>query len=153
MKVYVATSFANKQVAKEFNEKLKEMDIEISHDWTGEHEGNRTGEELERYLHNCAIDDLEGVQECDLFVLLTDDRGRAAFTEFGLALAWGKKIVIVESEKSSNIFFHLGKEHKIFFCKDVHHALGVCSLSNKQLKAHLAAEEFEKLGRQASGKE
>ena len=107
MKIYVAGKFEEKEVVRDAQKRVREIGYEVTHDWTGEDPGERTGEELEAFLRDCAIGDYEGVLNADCVLLLNHDRAFGAMVETGLALAWGKVVYVVAPQVRDNIFYHL----------------------------------------------
>jgi len=78
-KVYVACPFAEKERAKELQNKLIEKGYKISCDWTVRKESEP--------LQEIAIDDMRGVLDCDIFIILsTRMTGAGMYTELGIAL-------------------------------------------------------------------
>jgi len=107
MKVYVATKFEEATLAKRTMEALEVDGHSITHDWTGENSSGKEGEELRKYLLKCALADLNGVKDCDVLILLNHPHGKGMFTELGMALAFGKKVIVYAPERANNIFFSL----------------------------------------------
>ncbi len=107
MRVYVSTSFANKEEAKEVMEQFRSLGFTISHDWTEEKTEGESGESLKDFLQRCAVLDFQGVQNCDLFFLINDTRAKGAFTELGMAIAYEKAIIITRHSTVDNIFSRL----------------------------------------------
>jgi hypothetical protein len=105
LKIYVASKFENKQQVRAVQQRLIDLGHTISHDWTNEAEGDRKGPELDAYLQECAIKDYNGVLEADAVLLITQPNMRGAFTELGMALAWGRVCYVVG--RTGNIFEHL----------------------------------------------
>lgn len=107
MKVYVATSWANKDEAAAVMGRFRAEGVEVTHDWTRNSDEGLEGKEKAKYLTKCAETDFMAVRDCDLLFLIADDRGRGSQTELGLALAWGKHVVIAKGAAVSNVFFLL----------------------------------------------
>jgi hypothetical protein len=110
MRIYVASKFQNTKAVKEAYEALKADGHVITHDWTNESAEGMTGQALEDYLVLCAKKDLRGVQDGDALLLLNHQLMAGGFTEFGMAVAYGKYIVVIDGhhpDKPRNIFFHL----------------------------------------------
>ena len=108
MKVYVAAKFQQKARVRAIYDGLRAFGHTVTHDWTHEDEGERTGKELTDYLTRCAEDDVAGVKEADVIILLPHVGGRGLWVEFGLALSDPeKRIVVVHAPDVNCIFFNL----------------------------------------------
>lgn len=110
MNGYVASKFENKEEVRRVQKLLREAGHSITHDWTVEDATGLTGEVLEAYLRRCAEKDLAGVENCDFLFLLNYLHCAGSYTEFGMALALRRLVVVVDGRdptKSRNIFFHL----------------------------------------------
>lgn len=104
MKVYVATKFEAKAIARRMMEFLRARGYSITHDWTTEDAANT--DEME----SCAIEDARGVFDADVLVIIPRPGCRGAWVEFGIALACRKPIVVVSRTKpdlDSCIFEHM----------------------------------------------
>jgi hypothetical protein len=129
VRVYCGTKFENTKAVHEVYLALREDGHTITHDWTEENAEGLHGKFLEAYLEGCAEKDVDGVLSCDAFVLLNYAGMAGGFTEFGMALAAGKFIVVLDGkhpEKPKNIFYHL---HSVHHAKDLEDA-------RKMLLAH-----------------
>ena len=104
MKVYVASKFENQQEVRQAMKMLIDLGHTITHDWTKEDYGNRTGVELAAYRSLCAQEDFDGVKNADALLVINHARGCGMFVEFGMAVALGKAIFVVYPEKANNIF-------------------------------------------------
>lgn len=109
MKIYVATKFEAKEVCRMVQRKLLDAGHTITHDWTKEDVSTVPPYRLNAYLAECAVADYQGVLDSDLVVFLARSDCKAAFTEIGMAIAWGRPVYVVSLEASmpNNIFFHL----------------------------------------------
>ena len=108
MKIYVAAKFEEASRAHEVMAQLRAAGHIITHDWTGEAVGDRTGDVLESYLRRCAEADINGVFEADLLLLLNHPAGKGIFVELGAALVLSKPVIVVDRERApNNIFFHM----------------------------------------------
>lgn len=106
-KIYVASSFLNKDLASRLMGDLREAGHSITHDWTTESTNGMAPIERAVYLEECAREDLQGVLDCDTLVLIDHPKARGAYTEFGAALALGKRIFVLLAEAEPNIFLRL----------------------------------------------
>lgn len=107
MRVYVASKFENVDEVHEAQEKLQAQGHIITHDWTHERPGDRTGLELEEYLTDCAIKDMYGVKSADVVLVINCLGGKGMFVEMGMGIAWEKPIFVVFPDRLNNIFTHL----------------------------------------------
>lgn len=89
MKVYLASSFLNKEAARSAMNMLEDNGFTITTDWTV-HEGLP---ELE-VLKQEASEDLRGVKDADVFIMLWPGR-MGSNAELGAALAYGKPCILV----------------------------------------------------------
>lgn len=105
--MYVAAKFEEAARAREAMAKLKEAGIEITHDWTGEDAEKMAGPEGEKYKTECATSDYKGVKRANAVLVINHDRLFGGAAEMGMALAWGKKVFVVDSKTRYNIFFSL----------------------------------------------
>lgn len=114
MKIYVAGKFQKKDDILEVYEKVKELGHKISYDWT-------THKNIKPYLENQEIaseysnNELNGINECDIFVYLSDEKGTTLPMEFGAAL-------ILAQTKSKPKIYALGEfndKSPWFFNKNV----------------------------------
>lgn len=109
-RVYVAGKFEDTERVRSAQAKLRELGFEVTHDWTGDDPGTRTGSELEEFLRECALKDYEGVLHADIVVCLNNPKCFGAMVEIGLALAWGKVVYLAGPQLRENIFWHLPEE-------------------------------------------
>lgn len=107
MKIYVASKFENVEEVREAFRLLRAAGHEITHDWTVESVGTRTGPELKEFLENCAHADFMGVTDADILLLINHPLGKGMWVEMGMALAFRIPILAVFPERSDNIFMHL----------------------------------------------
>jgi len=110
MKFYIATRFERREEVKQIIEKLAKKGHSASLDWT-EHKPTKPYAQNKDLAKEYAIDDIKGVRNCDVFVLLTDEAGAGMYVELGAAMAsnleFGKpKIFVVGRHDSSNFFYH-----------------------------------------------
>lgn len=109
MRIYLAGKWVDKAEIRKVMDDLEAKGHTITHDWTSyETSDERTPE----YLGNCAHNDIEGVRNAELvIVLMTDPKYpyRGSFTEIGAACALGKPVRIVcpfdEGYCRTNCFF------------------------------------------------
>lgn len=105
--VYVAGKFEETAAVRAVQQRVRDLGCSISHDWTGEDPAGRTGAELEAFLAGCAQADMDGVLDADLIIVLNHDRLFGGAVEMGMALAYGKIVMVIGPQVRDNIFFHL----------------------------------------------
>lgn len=101
MKIYVAGKWKEASYVQEVMDMLKLKGHEITCDWTGHVHPEKSKE--------YAIEDLEGVKNCDIvFALMPDPTTfyKGAWIEIGMGLALNKKIIVVGEEVSSVFLGH-----------------------------------------------
>lgn len=107
-KVYVGTSLLNAERAKAFISRLMLSGVDITYDWT-DHDGSSNDVELKEI----AINEFNGVKNCDIFVMIHPARNGSHF-EFGVACALNKPVIIIqEFEVEKKSFYYLNNV-KIF---------------------------------------
>jgi hypothetical protein len=107
---YVGSKFENKEAVRYVQRKLQELGHVITHDWTWESAEGKKEPELTQYMKDCAVKDYNGVVTCDVLFHINYKGCAGSFTEFGIALALGKVIVVVDAKKEGtahNIFFYM----------------------------------------------
>ena len=113
MKFYVAAFVGEKERVRRIHHRLRELGHEITVDWTA-HPGV-FGKDREKYperVRGIAIRDMNGVRDCDVFVLLSEPAdGRAKYVELGAAimsyLEKGKPMVYVLGQGTHlSVFFY-----------------------------------------------
>lgn len=107
MRIYVASKFENTAEVWSVMDRLRGMGHVITHDWTREALGDRTGAEAEAYLVDCAQKDMAGVETADAVFVINHPAGKGMWTELGMALAWQIPVFFVCPERAMNIFTHL----------------------------------------------
>ena len=94
-KVYVAAKFEERELAAAVMGIFRAEGHEITHDWTGESVEGLRGTEASTLLQCCAMDDQAGAQNCDVLVLLHNDKCKGALVEMGIALGLEKPVIVV----------------------------------------------------------
>ena len=111
MKIYVGAKFQQKEKALEIVRRLKEMGHEISCDWTT-HKSVKPYEENQELSEEYSKEDINGVIESDVFILVVDERfGSGMSVELGAAISssvkTGKPKIYVVGNYEQNMFsFH-----------------------------------------------
>ena len=111
MKVYVASRFENKEEVRRVYSLLVEKGYSITADWTI-HKRVQPVTDITRVLATeYALEDIEGVIDCDVFIFLTMEKsGTGSTTEFGAALLsqivrHKPKVYVVGHYIEQNLFF------------------------------------------------
>ena len=98
MKVYIATSFVQKELAQKWRDALIKEGIEISHDWTVvENPFSERGEVdvPEEMQREWARDDFNGACSADIvWVLAPQTGGCGCWVEMGAAMATGRRVIV-----------------------------------------------------------
>lgn len=111
MKFYIASRTRRKKEVKKIFNILKNLGNEITHDWT-RHRNIRPYEKHKKLASSYAVQDINGVKECDVFILLNEDEpGFGMNTELGAAIASylsskKPKIYIVGGYQKLNMFYY-----------------------------------------------
>lgn len=106
MFVYVATAFARLDLAREVMARVQSEGYVLAHDWTTEDPDG----DLRRY----AALDIAGVHNSDVLLVLPAAESCGTYWECGLALAWGKTIVLVDGYGGREcIFEHADGVHRV----------------------------------------
>lgn len=114
MKFYVAGRFSEKEKVKEINTLIKSKGHSLSGDWT-DNIGSDNYEKTKDRSRKYAFEDLSGVIQCDVFILLLSEKGgTGSSTELGAAIALNKKIYAVGKHIGNNMFnFHPLVNHRL----------------------------------------
>lgn len=107
MKVYVAGKYEEKEAVRYVQKQLHNMGHTITHDWTGEDLGDRTGVVAASYLRMCAEKDVKGVENADAVVLLNHKNGFGLMCEMGIAIAHKIPVFIIDAKLRDTVFFYL----------------------------------------------
>ncbi|PEZ07751.1 group-specific protein [Bacillus sp. AFS018417] len=104
MKFYITSTFTNKPLVRP--NKLKQAGWIHTYDWT-KNEKATSGLQL----RDIGKAEKQAVRNADVFLLLLD-RGKESYTEFGMALAWDKKVYLYsENHSLDTTFYHLPEVH------------------------------------------
>lgn len=130
MKVYVAGKWNESEHVRVVMNMLKVNGHEITCDWTGHIHPLKSKE--------YALEDLEGVKNCDVLLALMPDPTtfyKGAWIEVGMALALNKKVIIV-GEGVSSVF--LGHPNiSVYKNKDLNEVLSKIELIVKEPYEHV----------------
>jgi len=117
MKFYIAAPFNQREQVKEIYSRLIALGHEISEDWTN-HEYIKPYNTNQQLARKYSQEDLEGVLNCDVFVLLSDGESQGRNTELGMAIAlhriFGKPSIYIvgDSKFDSMFYFSIGVNRK-----------------------------------------
>ena len=90
MKIFVAGTWEYKKKIKKWMELLERNGHTITCDWTMHIESSEMGK-LEY-----AVEDIEGIKKCDIFVLDAEGKSNGKMIEVGIALILKKPIYVIE---------------------------------------------------------
>lgn len=114
MKVYVAGRFTEKLRVSGVMDALRADGHEVTSDWTTEEDHPKNyapnlSPEIGRqfYLQECADKCINGVMECDVLLALNNPTAAGMFVEVGLAIGYGKKIIVVDPQIRDTPFWYL----------------------------------------------
>jgi len=113
-RVYLASTFENADKVSELASHLEKIGYEIAVKWwlKGDFK-NLIDDDIPGWFRNEEVariycDDLTGIDNCDIFILLFPDKGqpplRGGYVELGMASVLGKKIYIVDANDKSAMF-------------------------------------------------
>ena len=112
VKFYISSLFSEKERVRELYKRLEGDGHEITVDWT-QHKGVRLDEREEKrdMVQEYAVKDVDGVRDCDVFVILTEPLGgRTQYGELGVAimsfLIYGKPLIYAVGEKTNQVTFY-----------------------------------------------
>lgn len=111
MKFYIASRFGNKDRVREVYEALRAKGHEITTDWTVHTAIKPYGNNVD-LAKEYAMEEVSGVGDCDVFILLGDEGGTGMYIEMGMALSRATKegtpkiYIVGEHNERSHFFFH-----------------------------------------------
>ncbi len=111
MKFYIASRMKRKSEVCKLFDSLKSRGYKIVSDWAS-YESFKPYEDNRELCRKCAIENIDGIEKSDVFILLTDEAGTDMYAELGVAilsnLKFGKPKVYVIGEyiSRSTFFFH-----------------------------------------------
>lgn len=98
---YIAGPWSDRVAAEGIAKRFADAGIPVTHPWW-----HLEGEEDDHtYLRECAMNDIEGVVEADVLVVLNSAMSEGKAVETGIAIILMKPIIIIGER--SNIFHHL----------------------------------------------
>ena len=95
MKFYIGSGLQNAPQVRQLAQLLKAAGWEHTYDWTA---SLHTPLSLDT-LRTMGEREFQGVKDADVVILLSP-RGKGTHTEFGMALAWGKKVYLCHGDDS-----------------------------------------------------
>lgn len=112
MKVFVAARFGQKEKVRALYEELEKRGYKITLDWT-KHKPIKPYIDNQELSAKYSNEDIMGVFDCDIFILLADEAGTGMHIEFGAALITNitcvgqpKIYVVGEHNARSMFYFH-----------------------------------------------
>ncbi len=109
MRFYIAARFDKKQEVLEIYRRLQDRGYIVSSDWT-QHKPIKPYENNQELARRYSIEDIEGVINSDIFIVLSDDAGTGMYVELGAAIATnlqkGRPIIYVVGENTSRSMFY-----------------------------------------------
>lgn len=124
MKFYIAAYIGEKRRVQEISNLLKKHGHKIIVDWTnGPDLSLKKREGNSNMIKNIAVRDMDGVRNCDVFVILSEPvHGRAKYVEMGAALASflekGRPRIYVLGKKTHQSVFYYHPAVKRVTCLD-----------------------------------
>jgi len=100
VKVYLAGSWENRHKIRKMMDRIEKAGHIITTDWTWHDSDNPAT------LTDYANGDYLGVKRADVLVLDGETRSSGKMTEFGMAIAWNKPVILIGD--ISNIFKYIG---------------------------------------------
>ena len=109
MRIYVASRFSDKKRVNEIFRKLEKKGHEISHDWTKHHPIKPYSKNAEK-SRIYSMQDIDGILNSDVFILLTDESGTGMYIELGAAIILKMMhhkpdIYVVGKHRKEQLFF------------------------------------------------
>ena len=109
MKFYIAARWSLKQKVRAIHKSLKRIGHEVVGDWTL-HKPIKPYDQNKILSKQYSIEDIQGVRDCDIFLLLSSENGTGMYIELGAAilshLEHGKpKIYIIGNYNSRSMFY------------------------------------------------
>lgn len=109
MKIYIASRFDKRDEVKKLQKILIEKGHEIVGDWT-DHEPIKPYDKNQDAAKEYAADDINGVKNSDIFIILSDKAGTGMYVELGAAIASkiliGKPEIYVVGDHNSRSMFY-----------------------------------------------
>lgn len=115
MKFYIASRTKNAPLVCEWYKLIKEKGYKISLDWTKyylQDALHRPYEKNEKMTQKCAEESIDGVKNCDVFILLTDEAGVDMYAELGMAIAFKVPLIYVIGDYTSKSVFYFHPQVK-----------------------------------------
>jgi nucleoside 2-deoxyribosyltransferase len=107
IKLYVAGPWADRENVRKIADKVREAGFVVTSNWLDVAEAPEPGQPgRDEYLQTQAVQDLQNVMEADGLVYVNSMKSEGKATEFGVALATLKPIIIV-GNRENNIFLNL----------------------------------------------
>jgi len=108
MKFYIASKLENYEQVQSLAKKLKDAGWVHTYDWTVHGLVKSKSEEI---LRLTGLNEFNGIKNADIVIILTP-QGRGTHTEFGMAIALGKKIYLCHTD---NTYFKCDDNTSAFY--------------------------------------
>lgn len=109
---YVASPFEWRMRVKDIIATIEDAGHRVTVDWTDHLDESTPGE--------FAAEDVEGVRECDVFVLLANSGSRGSHVELGVAITTGSTVHVVGPVESESTFYHHPAVDRLQSIEDVY---------------------------------
>lgn len=110
MKFYIASRTAKKDDVLAIYELIKEKGHEISYDWTSTWTMDRPYEPKAEMIGALAHEEIQGILNSDIFVIISDEKGTGMYIELGAAIAknieTGSPKIYTIGEHNNTTVFH-----------------------------------------------
>lgn len=111
-RIYLAAPWVYRVEAREAKQALVNAGLSVVSGWTEREEGNGTYDQDAAFLQHHAKLDADEVQAADTLVILNLTKSEGKASEMGMALAQGKRVVLV-GPRTGNIFYHLPEVEQV----------------------------------------
>lgn len=106
MKIYVASSTSRRSEVNGIQKELIRKGHHISFDWANLHKGIKPYLENQKLAKQYAIEDVDGIKNCDVFIfLISETPGIGSTTELGMAIA------LFELQRNPKIYIVGKRDH------------------------------------------
>lgn len=106
IKIYIAAPWKNKEEAKAAKKICEDAGLEVTSRWIELHGDKEKDDPTNiKYFEEEATHDVQDVYRCDILILLNIQKSEGKAAETGMAMAWGKPVILVGER--SNIFHYL----------------------------------------------
>lgn len=106
MKFYIAGRNSKRNEIKRMQNALINEGHQITVDWTDD-KFIRPYSEHKELSEKYAKLSVDGVKQCDVFLIISDEAGMGMYVELGVAIALKKKVIVL-GDKNSMFYFYPG---------------------------------------------